>query len=104
MIPCDVTACRGRLYKKSAWMTEGMLIDWDRLGARTSLEFYPLCELERTDFIRPPHHLSSFNSVSSLFPDCGRLGERKKRTPVLFVGHDPEDKKRTLLVNGDVRH
>ncbi|GBN70362.1 hypothetical protein AVEN_163554-1 [Araneus ventricosus] len=59
---------------------------------------------ERTDFIRPPHHLSSFNSVSSLFPDCGRLGERKKRTPVLFVGHDPEDEKRTLLVNGDVRH
>ncbi|GBN96436.1 hypothetical protein AVEN_138591-1 [Araneus ventricosus] len=22
-----------------------MLMDWDRLGARTSLEFYPLCEL-----------------------------------------------------------
>ncbi|GBN40763.1 hypothetical protein AVEN_182371-1 [Araneus ventricosus] len=31
--------CRGRLYKESAWMTEGVLIDWDRLGARTSLEF-----------------------------------------------------------------
>ncbi|GBN09321.1 hypothetical protein AVEN_88035-1 [Araneus ventricosus] len=26
-------------------MTEGMLVDWDRLGARMSLEFYPLCEL-----------------------------------------------------------
>ncbi|GBL75544.1 60S ribosomal protein L8 [Araneus ventricosus] len=26
-------------------MTEGVFIDWDRLGARTSLEFYPLCEL-----------------------------------------------------------
>ncbi|GBN13541.1 hypothetical protein AVEN_33149-1 [Araneus ventricosus] len=29
---------RGRLYKESAWMREGMLVDWDRLGARTSLE------------------------------------------------------------------
>ncbi|GBN18924.1 hypothetical protein AVEN_60729-1 [Araneus ventricosus] len=35
----------GRLYKESAWMTEAELIDWDRLGARTSLEFYSLCEL-----------------------------------------------------------
>ncbi|GBN04859.1 putative pyruvate dehydrogenase E1 component subunit alpha, mitochondrial, partial [Araneus ventricosus] len=26
-------------------MTECVLIDWDRLGARASLEFYPLCEL-----------------------------------------------------------
>ncbi|GBN68766.1 hypothetical protein AVEN_200420-1 [Araneus ventricosus] len=26
-------------------MTECVLIDWNRLGARTSLEFYPLCEL-----------------------------------------------------------
>ncbi|GBL98007.1 hypothetical protein AVEN_126896-1 [Araneus ventricosus] len=44
-IPCDVTVCHGRLYKESAWMTEVLLIDWDRLGARTSLEFYPLCKL-----------------------------------------------------------
>ncbi|GBN59926.1 hypothetical protein AVEN_53085-1 [Araneus ventricosus] len=22
-----------------------LLVDWDRLGSRTSLEFYPLCEL-----------------------------------------------------------
>ncbi|GBM35151.1 hypothetical protein AVEN_179549-1, partial [Araneus ventricosus] len=35
----------GKLYKESAWMTGCVLIDWDRLGARTSLEFYPLCEL-----------------------------------------------------------
>ncbi|GBO11530.1 hypothetical protein AVEN_98563-1 [Araneus ventricosus] len=35
----------GKLYKASDWMTEGMLVDWDHLGARTSLEFYPLCEL-----------------------------------------------------------
>ncbi|GBM87777.1 hypothetical protein AVEN_10973-1 [Araneus ventricosus] len=35
----------GKLYKESAWTTEGVLIDWDRLGARTPLEFYPLCEL-----------------------------------------------------------
>ncbi|GBM02031.1 hypothetical protein AVEN_209730-1 [Araneus ventricosus] len=34
-----------RLYEESAWMTEGVLIDWDRLGARTSLEFYSQCEL-----------------------------------------------------------
>ncbi|GBM90180.1 hypothetical protein AVEN_151856-1 [Araneus ventricosus] len=27
-------------------MTEGVLIDWDRLGARTPLEFFPQCELE----------------------------------------------------------
>ncbi|GBO11906.1 hypothetical protein AVEN_227219-1, partial [Araneus ventricosus] len=36
----------GKLYKESAWTTEGVLIDWDRLGARTPLEFYPQCELE----------------------------------------------------------
>ncbi|GBN38561.1 hypothetical protein AVEN_9046-1 [Araneus ventricosus] len=42
IIPCDVTACRGKLYKESAWMTESVV---DCLGARTSLEFYPLCEL-----------------------------------------------------------
>ncbi|GBN22260.1 hypothetical protein AVEN_252982-1 [Araneus ventricosus] len=41
----DVKACRGRLYKESAWMTEYVLIDWYRLGARTSLEFYPQWEL-----------------------------------------------------------
>ncbi|GBN43922.1 hypothetical protein AVEN_152466-1 [Araneus ventricosus] len=35
----------GGRYKESAWTTEGVLIDWDRLGARTSFEFYPLCEL-----------------------------------------------------------
>ncbi|GBN14862.1 hypothetical protein AVEN_104177-1 [Araneus ventricosus] len=38
-------ACRLKLYKESAWMTVGVSVDWDRLGARTSLEFYPLCEL-----------------------------------------------------------
>ncbi|GBO36109.1 hypothetical protein AVEN_24782-1 [Araneus ventricosus] len=38
-IPCDATAWRGRLYKESVWMTVCVLIDWDRLGARTSLEF-----------------------------------------------------------------
>ncbi|GBN34080.1 hypothetical protein AVEN_164261-1 [Araneus ventricosus] len=32
----------GDLYKESAWMTDCVV---DRLGARTSLEFYPLCEL-----------------------------------------------------------
>ncbi|GBM01453.1 hypothetical protein AVEN_209276-1 [Araneus ventricosus] len=37
----------GKLYKESAWTTEGVFIDWDRLGARTPLEFYPQCELER---------------------------------------------------------
>ncbi|GBM37563.1 hypothetical protein AVEN_130705-1 [Araneus ventricosus] len=35
----------GKLYKESAWTTGSVFFDWDRLGARTSLEFYPLCEL-----------------------------------------------------------
>ncbi|GBN40260.1 hypothetical protein AVEN_25678-1 [Araneus ventricosus] len=45
IIPCDVTACRGKLYEESAWRRMLLLIDKDRLGARTSLESYPLCEL-----------------------------------------------------------
>ncbi|GBO17705.1 hypothetical protein AVEN_186952-1 [Araneus ventricosus] len=28
-----------------------MLIDWDRLGARTSLEFYPLCSIKNESLI-----------------------------------------------------
>ncbi|GBM23549.1 hypothetical protein AVEN_237928-1 [Araneus ventricosus] len=39
--PCDVTACR-REYLRTAPGSEEVV---DRLGARTSLEFYPLCEL-----------------------------------------------------------
>ncbi|GBL70962.1 hypothetical protein AVEN_80155-1 [Araneus ventricosus] len=43
--PCDVTACR-REYLRTATRSEvccssGSLIDWDRLGARMPLEFYP---------------------------------------------------------------
>ncbi|GBM49482.1 hypothetical protein AVEN_14762-1 [Araneus ventricosus] len=40
-----VTSRTGKLYKERAWTTEDVLVYWDRLGARTSLEFYPLCEL-----------------------------------------------------------
>ncbi|GBM46512.1 hypothetical protein AVEN_109509-1 [Araneus ventricosus] len=39
--PCDVTACR-REYLRTASGSEEVV---DRLGARASLEFYPLCEL-----------------------------------------------------------
>ncbi|GBN27364.1 hypothetical protein AVEN_228809-1, partial [Araneus ventricosus] len=39
--PCDITAC-WREYLRTAPGSEVVV---DRLGARTSLEFYPLCEL-----------------------------------------------------------
>ncbi|GBM85281.1 hypothetical protein AVEN_46218-1, partial [Araneus ventricosus] len=39
-----VTACRGN-YIRRALGRRWVLIDWDRLGARTSLEFYRQCEL-----------------------------------------------------------
>ncbi|GBM78743.1 hypothetical protein AVEN_145992-1, partial [Araneus ventricosus] len=70
MIPCDVTACRGRLYKESAWMTGNVdrlglpwsanvfgvlsdvraskLLDAERQSVDplgTTLEFLPQCEL-----------------------------------------------------------
>ncbi|GBN06666.1 hypothetical protein AVEN_145665-1 [Araneus ventricosus] len=58
MIPCDVTACRKKLYKDSAWMTEVVV---DRFGERTSLEFYPLCEIPihlGKSFSTTPRHVN----------------------------------------------
>ncbi|GBM83983.1 hypothetical protein AVEN_264227-1 [Araneus ventricosus] len=74
MIPWDVMACRGRLHKESAWMTEAMLIDWDRLGARTSLEFYPLCELK--SFLRRNTEGRRDRVVKSRFGGSWFLGSK----------------------------
>ncbi|GBN91053.1 hypothetical protein AVEN_176018-1 [Araneus ventricosus] len=43
--PCDVTACRREYLRTAPGSEERLDRLVDRLGARTSLEFYPLCEL-----------------------------------------------------------
>ncbi|GBN85477.1 hypothetical protein AVEN_206610-1 [Araneus ventricosus] len=43
--PCDVTACRREYLRTAPSSGERLLIDWDHLGARMPLEFYPQCEL-----------------------------------------------------------
>ncbi|GBN98728.1 Techylectin-5A [Araneus ventricosus] len=43
--PCDVTACRREYLRTAPSSEERLLIDWDHLGARMPLEFYPQCEL-----------------------------------------------------------
>ncbi|GBO44396.1 hypothetical protein AVEN_243883-1 [Araneus ventricosus] len=44
-IPCDVTACRREYLRTAPGSEERLDRLVDRLEARTSLEFYPLCEL-----------------------------------------------------------
>ncbi|GBO02487.1 hypothetical protein AVEN_247331-1 [Araneus ventricosus] len=43
MIPCDVTACRGKLYKESAWTTEVVV---DGLGVLSAVRASKLSSIE----------------------------------------------------------
>ncbi|GBL84227.1 hypothetical protein AVEN_118623-1 [Araneus ventricosus] len=53
MIPCDVTACHGRLYKESAWMTEKnvdrLVSPWSAnvFGALSAVRASKLLDAER---------------------------------------------------------
>ncbi|GBN86355.1 hypothetical protein AVEN_200630-1 [Araneus ventricosus] len=64
-------ACRREYLRTALRSEEGLLIDWDHLGARMPLEFYPQCELS----FLINFELSFMNSLyfdfchSTVFPD-----------------------------------
>ncbi|GBL79879.1 hypothetical protein AVEN_28937-1 [Araneus ventricosus] len=81
--PCDVTACR-REYLITAPRSVWFFIDWDRLGARMPLEFYPQCELHSL-LPEKTWDLQDFERVKSLLLKIYKFTVEKFRQ--LFSKH-----------------